>query len=100
MNNLSEEEKKAIEHIKNYPKNWLFEEVNEMAIKVALNLIEKQSKEIEDLKAIINTDNIINKARAEVIEQQQKEIEDLRQVAKQLNDIAPDRTSTVSERNL
>ena len=47
---LSDEEKKAMEHLRNYPINWLFENVNESAIQIVLNLIEKQSKEIEELK--------------------------------------------------
>ena len=44
------EEKKAIEHLRNYPTNWLFDDVNESAIKIVLNLIEKQAKEIENLE--------------------------------------------------
>lgn len=47
---LSDEERMAIEHLKNYPINWLIENVNESAIKIVLNLIEKKSKEIEELK--------------------------------------------------
>ena len=47
---LSDEERMAIEHLKNYPINWLIETVNESAIKIVLNLIEKQQKEIEELK--------------------------------------------------
>ena len=47
---LSDEERMAVEHLKNYPINWLIENVNESAIKIILNLIEKQSKEIEELK--------------------------------------------------
>lgn len=47
---LSDEERMAIEHLKNYPINWLIENVNESGIKIIINLIEKQSKEIESLK--------------------------------------------------
>lgn len=47
---LSDAEKEAIDHIKNYPINWLIENVNESAIKIVLNLIKKQSKEIEELR--------------------------------------------------
>ena len=49
---LSEEEKEAVEHIKAWIK---FEEINGAKLtefKLVLNLIEKQSKEIEELKAI------------------------------------------------
>ena len=51
---LSDEERMAIEHLKKYPINWLIENVNESAIKIVLNLIEKQSKEIEILNKNMN----------------------------------------------
>ena len=41
--------------------------------------IEELEREIERLNSIINTDNIINKERAELIEQQRKELEVLRE---------------------
>ena len=45
---LSEEEKKAIEHFKNYPKNWDFAyEIDKKAIEIVLNLISKLQKEIK-----------------------------------------------------
>ena len=47
---MKEIERQAIEHIKNYPINWLFLEVDEKAIKIVLNLIEKQQKEIDELR--------------------------------------------------
>ena len=47
---LTEEEKLAIEHIKNYPTNWLFLEVDKKAIDTVLNLIEKLQKENEELR--------------------------------------------------
>lgn len=50
---MSEEEKKAIEHIKNYPVNWeLTYEVNKMAIDIILNLIKRWQEEIKELKSI------------------------------------------------
>jgi len=42
----------------------------------------EQQKEIKRLNSIINTDNIINKERAELIEQQQKEIKELKREVK------------------
>ena len=36
---MSEEEKKAIEHLRCYPKNWMFYEVDKSSIDIVLNLI-------------------------------------------------------------
>ena len=45
------EEIKAIEHFKNYPKNWdLVYEINKKAIEIVLNLISKLRKQNEELK--------------------------------------------------
>lgn len=53
---MSEEEKKAIEHFKNYPINWeLTYEVNKMAIDKVLNLIEKQEKQLQEKDITITT---------------------------------------------
>jgi hypothetical protein len=84
---MSEEEKQAIETVKQYKKCFIFETVHEEtgerindysnAIDIVTNLIDKQRKKIKKLNSKINTDNIINKERAELIEQQRKEIENL-----------------------
>lgn len=48
---MSEEEKEAVEHLKNYPINWeITYEVNQMAINIILNLLEKQQEEIKKLE--------------------------------------------------
>ena len=83
---MSEEEKQAIETVKQYKKCFVFETVHEEtgerindysnAIDIVLNLINKQRKKIKKLNSKINTDNIINKERAELIEQQRKELEE------------------------
>ncbi len=52
---LSEEEKKAIEHFKNYPKNWDFAyEIDKKAIEIVLNLISKLQKESDKKDKVIN----------------------------------------------
>ena len=79
---MSEEEKKAIEHLKNYPINWeLTHEVNQMAINVILNLIEKQEnkianqeKEIKLMKSVNINDNYVSKDR---IREKIKELDEL-----------------------
>ena len=45
---MTKEEKEAIEHLKQYPINWLFPDVNKMAIDKVINLIQKQDKEINN----------------------------------------------------
>ena len=104
---LSDEERMAIEHLKNYPINWLIENVNESAIKIVLNLIEKQSKEIEHQKekrenqkkelAILNAKqiefnklvNTVNSYKGQFKRQQKnKEIEELKVKNKTQSDCA------------
>lgn len=63
MNNLSEEEKKAIENLKEvvdlYNDECLITtDYDFKSIEILLNLIEKQEKEIEYLKSQIPTDKI------------------------------------------
>lgn len=57
---MSEEEKKAIEYWKTHMEilHWNTQLASEHYINVLLNLIEKQSKEIEYLKSQIPTDKI------------------------------------------
>ena len=77
---MSEEEKKAIESLR---KN---RGVSFAQADIISNLIDRQQKEIKRLNSIINTDNIINKERAELIEQQQREIEKLKREVKTLGE--------------
>lgn len=52
---MTDEENKAIEHLKNYPVNWeLTYEVNQIALNIILNLIEKQQAEINKKDKIID----------------------------------------------
>ena len=52
---MSEEEKKAIEHFKNYPKNWDFAyEIDKKAIEIVLNLISKLQKEVDKKDKVID----------------------------------------------
>ena len=82
---MTEEELKAIELLKediDYRESDLAEYISDRkysnAERTIINLVNKQQEEIKRLNSIINTDNIINKERAELIEQQQKEIEKLK----------------------
>ena len=68
---LSEEEKKAIEYIKEF-RNEVFEGVGNKSIMaknidILLNILDKQQKEIEELKSI----NQIQKYRIEVIDERE-----------------------------
>lgn len=75
---LSEEERMAIEHLKNYPINWLIETVNESAIKIILNLIEKDSKEIEELKENNkNLEDELNKYIVKMSDEQYRRLVDI-----------------------
>ena len=58
---MSDEEKKAIDEL------WHFDCAYNREIKIVLNLIEKQSKEIEELKVI----NQMQKYRIEVIDERE-----------------------------
>lgn len=101
---MSNEEKKAIEHLKNYPINWeLTYEVNQIAIDVVLNLIKKLQEEndilqtnyeilqgemdrigisILGLEAGNSTDDVIDE-----IKKLQKELEQEKEKNKQFKDI-------------
>ena len=81
---MSEEEKKAIELLKQEPDYSLSYYKRENAIDIVLKLIEKQQKEIEDLKDFISKlqatkDRLdaYDKENTFKIEKQQKEIEAL-----------------------
>ena len=77
MANLSEEEKKAIEIVKEIPHNH-HEEIfmsEDLAIAKVLNLIEKQRKEIEELselKVSCAAHNQIEKLQKELNEENKK----------------------------
>ena len=82
---MNEEEKKAIETVKQYKKCFIFETVHEESgerindysnsIDIVVNLLEKQQKEIEELSAKLTTKICKD---VEKINDQQKEIEYLK----------------------
>ena len=104
---LSDEEKKAIEYWKTHMEilHWNTQLASEHYIKVLLNLIEKKSKEIEELKekrenqkkelAILNAKqvefnklvNTVNSYKGQ-FKRQQKEIEELEITSNELNGLA------------
>lgn len=54
---MTEEEKKALDLLKEYSEDELFGIAGREALQIILNLIEKQQEEIKELKLITNTYN-------------------------------------------
>lgn len=74
---MTEEEKEAIKILKQEPDFSLSYYKRERAIDIVLNLIEKQQKEIKELKWKENEQKELLKYKTDRIDQQQKEIEEL-----------------------
>jgi len=115
---LSDEEKKAIDYWKGYMKilHWNTQLASEYYMKILLDLIEKQSKEIEELKETlkctqnswfedtqkieemkkqIDLDNECEIALNNKIMDLEKEIEELKEKNKELNKYIEDRAKIV-----
>ena len=87
---LSDKEKHAIENIKKeFEKNHILPDIANEDLGILLNLIEKQSKEIEEYKKQLDLDYVDNHfVPIERYNQLKKEIEELKDKNKKLQDKA------------
>lgn len=74
---MTEEEKKAIEILKEHyiEHNYYDDETISIATKTILNLIQKQQEEIEKIKSLLETNDILLENEAKLSEELKKEIE-------------------------